>query len=319
MGCMIVKQPRASKQGEPSIFSEDSNALYSENNNIEPHEGSLENSHEMVGKQEESQPRNAPSDNIHISSPPAIPDASPVESIHEPPGFEIGVRSFSDYVTVSEDSENKSTEQNEDASIGGETLQDSAQGRVKILLSYDFDKTISSTHICKRTKGSSLDPSIREKLLENFNSDECWMGSPERISLLQEHFKIMHSLGCVLCVNSFGYQSVNTWVLNYFGMAEYFEEVSQSIEHGLRPKSKAVFIQRLQETHGIAKDRTMHIDDDNGVCEFIRTHDVAHTLHVRSGIGLMKIHMNQIEVEVRNWIEFGASSLPKTNSSKAAE
>eukprot|EP00493_Phyllostaurus_siculus_P014940 UN15171 len=87
----------------------------------------------MVGKQEESQPRYAPSDNIHISSPPEIPDASPVESIHEPPGFEIGVRSFSDYVTVSEDSENKSTEQNEDASIGGETLQDSAQGRVKIL------------------------------------------------------------------------------------------------------------------------------------------------------------------------------------------
>jgi len=313
---MVVKRP--SEQGEPSIFSEDSNVFHSGNDNIEPHDNLFENGNELI--QGESQPGHAFSDNIQIDPPPEIAEANPAEKANEPPGFEIGVRSFSDYVTVSEDSqsENKSRDKNEEDSMKGEVVQDDNHSRVKILLSYDFDKTISSTHICKRTKGSSLDPSIREKLLDNFNSDESWMGPPERISLLQNHFQIMHSLGCVLCVNSFGYESVNTWVLNHFGMAKYFEEISQSIQHGLRPKSKAVLIQRLQETHGIAKDRTMHIDDDNGVCEFIRTNNVAHTLHVRSGIGLMEIHMNQIEVEVRNWIEFGASSLNNKNK-KAAE
>jgi len=119
------------------------------------------------------------------------------------------------------------------------------------LVFYDFDQTIATHHIWEESDGCEI-----AEFQNLFTKDELevFLGGKERVEKLRAHFIKLTQMGAKLFVVSFGDRLVNSFVLEQFGMRQYFEDVYR----GRKPS----YVKAIMDMFKSSFNQAVFIDDD---------------------------------------------------------
>eukprot|EP01084_Bolivina_argentea_P003421 6409_1 len=155
------------------------------------------------------------------------------------------------------------------------------QGILQVL--YDFDQTISASHmfsVLARGSGMRYAYSSDEQLHALNNCDDDCLtelfGGQQRASALQNHFNTLKSNGIDLGIVSYGYTDVITKALDRMDLLRYFDtknifgrealpisKVRRENIHAI----KALFINHNFKQ--IPSQQTLFVDDDEGNMDYV--------------------------------------------------
>merc|ERR1712154_461469 len=154
----------------------------------------------------------------------------------------------------------------------------------KMLIVYDFDQTITDTHVFYQINGKGKDvlDKVPDADLVGF------FGGPERVAKLKAHFSSLRERGCLLRICSFGFVEVIKSCLDRAGLGEFFakEDIFGADHEKMKEVHcrKYMLIEHLMKREGIAKKEDCYfIDDDHRNILLAQEHGICQTIHVQKG------------------------------------